>query len=385
MPFVVFILGFLIFSQTTSEFMVAGIMPSLSEEFGVSIAAIGYLISAYAVGMIVGGPILTIALLKVPLKKGLMALTLVFLIGQTIAATAPNYEVMMAARVVQGIASSATFGTAMSLAYQLVPDHLRARAASVVLGGLMIATAAGVPFAMVFNLYLGWRASFWAVVVLVFIAAILVQFLIPAFESQEKESISVKKELGSFKNYRLWAAYTTNVFIIGATFAAFSYFTPILMEVTGFSAGIVPIILGIYGVATVIGNITVGRLADLYMMPTMTVGLFILTAALILFGFLAEVPAIAVVAVIIIGLTGVSLNPAMAKRVLSVSNTGTLVATVNNSMINLGLMIGSSVGGLTIDAGFGLTSPLWVGVIMGVLGLISLLPVIRGKFSATAV
>ncbi|GEN85284.1 MFS transporter [Oceanobacillus sojae] len=384
MPFVVFILGFLIFSQTTSEFMVAGIMPSLSEEFGVSIAAIGYLISAYAVGMIVGGPILTIALLKVPLKKGLIALTLVFLIGQTIAATAPNYEVMMAARVVQGIASSATFGTAMSLAYQLVPDHLRARAASVVLGGLMIATAAGVPFAMVFNLYLGWRASFWAVVVLVFIAAILVQFLIPAFESQEKESISVKKELGSFKNYRLWAAYTTNVFIIGATFAAFSYFTPILTEVTGFSAGIVPIILGIYGVATVIGNITVGRLADLYMMPTMTVGLFILTAALILFGFLAEVPAIAVVAVIIIGLTGVSLNPAMAKRVLSVSNTGTLVATVNNSMINLGLMIGSSVGGLTIDAGFGLTSPLWVGVIMGVLGLISLLPVIRGKFSATA-
>lgn len=384
MPFVVFILGFLIFSQTTSEFMVAGIMPSLSEEFGVSIAAIGYLISAYAVGMIVGGPILTIALLKVPLKKGLIALTLVFLIGQTIAATSPNYEVMMAARVVQGIASSATFGTAMSLAYQLVPDHLRARAASVVLGGLMIATAAGVPFAMVFNLYLGWRASFWAVVVLVFIAAILVQFLIPAFESQEKESISVKKELGSFKNYRLWAAYTTNVFIIGATFAAFSYFTPILTEVTGFSAGIVPIILGIYGVATVIGNITVGRLADLYMMPTMTVGLFILTAALILFGFLAEVPAIAVVAVIIIGLTGVSLNPAMAKRVLSVSNTGTLVATVNNSMINLGLMIGSSVGGLTIDAGFGLTSPLWVGVIMGVLGLISLLPVIRGKFSATA-
>lgn len=314
-----------------------------------------------------------------------MALTLVFLIGQTIAATSPNYEVMMAARVVQGIASSATFGTAMSLAYQLVPDHLRARAASVVLGGLMIATAAGVPFAMVFNLYLGWRASFWAVVVLVFIAVILVQFLIPAFESQEKESISVKKELGSFKNYRLWAAYTTNVFIIGATFAAFSYFTPILTEVTGFSAGIVPIILGIYGVATVIGNITVGRLADLYMMPTMTVGLFILTAALILFGFLAEVPAIAVVAVIIIGLTGVSLNPAMAKRVLSVSNTGTLVATVNNSMINLGLMIGSSVGGLTIDAGFGLTSPLWVGVIMGVLGLISLLPVIRGKFSATAV
>ncbi|MEF3327901.1 MFS transporter [Oceanobacillus oncorhynchi] len=385
MPFAVFILGFLIFSQTTSEFMVAGIMPSLSEEFNVSIAAIGYLISAYAVGMIAGGPILTIALLKVPLKKGLMALTLVFLIGQTIAAVSPNYEVMMAARVVQGIASSATFGTAMSLAYQLVPDQLRARAASIVLGGLMIATAAGVPFAMVFNLYLGWRASFWAVVVLVFIAAIFVQFLIPAFESKEKKSIRIKKEISSFKNGQLWAAYTTNVFIIGATFAAFSYFTPILTEVTGFSAGVVPFILGVYGAATVIGNIIVGRLADLHMMPVMTVGLVILTAALILFGSFAEIPVIAVAAVIIIGLTGVSLNPAMAKRVLSVSNTGTLVATVNNSMINLGLMIGSSVGGLTIDAGFGVTSPLWVGVILGIIGLTTLLPFIRrDKFTVNA-
>lgn len=384
MPFVVFILGFLIFSQTTSEFMVAGIMPSLSEEFGVSIAAIGYLISAYAIGMIVGGPILTIALLKVPLKKGLMALTLVFLIGQTIAAISPHYEVMVIARVIQGIASSATFGTAMSLAYQLVPAHLRARAASVVLGGLMIATAAGVPFAMAFNLYLGWRASFWAVVVLVFVAAALVQFLLPSLESQGKERISVKKELSSFKNYRLWAAYTTNVFIIGATFAAFSYFTPLLTDVTGFSPGAVPFILGIYGVATVIGNITVGRLADLHMMPTMTVGLFILTAALILFGLFAEVPVIAVVAVLIIGLVGVSLNPAMAKRVITVSNTGTLVATVNNSMINLGLMIGSSVGGLTIDAGFGLTSPLWVGVILAMIGLVTLLPAIRGNIQQKA-
>lgn len=137
----------------------------------------------------------------------------------------------------------------------------------------------------------------------------------------------------------------------------------------------------IYGVATVIGNITVGRFADLQMMPTMTVGLFILTAALILFGLFAEIP---VIAVMIIGLVGVSLNPAMAKRVITVSNTGTLVATVNNSMINLGLMIGSSVGGVTIDAGFGLTSPLWVGVILAMIGLVTLLPAIRGNIQQKA-
>ncbi|MGE8205915.1 MFS transporter [Heyndrickxia sp. NPDC080065] len=379
MPFAVFILGFLIFSQTTSEFMVAGIMPSLSEEFGVSIAAVGYLISAYAVGMVIGGPILTIGLLKVSLKKALLALTIVFLIGQMIGAIAPNYEVMMVARIITGIASSASIGTSMAIAFQLVQPQSRGRAASIVLGGLMIATAAGLPFAMLFDLYLGWRFSFWAIVVLVFLAAILIQFFIPSIVSKEQKTVSVRKELGSFKNYRLWAAYMTNLFIIGATFAAFSYFTPILTNLTGFSLEIVPFILGIYGVATIVGNIIVGRLADLHMMPTLTVGLFILTAALILFGFFVEIPVISIITVIVIGLVGVSMNPAMSARVISVSNTGTLVATVNNSIINLGILIGSSVGGLTIDAGYGLTSPLWVGTIMAIIGLITLLPVIRGK------
>lgn len=284
---------------------------------------------------------------------------------------------MMTARVVQGIASSATFGTAMSIAYRLVPENLRARAASIVLGGLMIATALGVPFAMVFNLYLGWRASFWAIAVLVLIAAICVHLLVPAFDSQNDEKISIKKEISAFKNYRLWAAYTTNIFIIGATFAAFSYFTPILTEITGFSSEVVPVILAVYGIATVIGNILVGRLADSYMIPTMVLGLFILTGALILFVLFTQIAIISVISVVIIGLTGVSLNPAMAKRVLTVSNTGTLVATMNNSMINVGLMMGSSIGGFTIGSGFGLTSPLWVGIFLTGIGLITLVPAVQ--------
>lgn len=377
MPLAIYILGVLIFSQTTSEFMVAGMMTSLSTDFEVSYSAIGYLISAYAVGMIIGGPLLTIGLSKIPRKKALLTVTIVFLIGQTLGAIAPNYGVMMIARIITGVASAATFGVSMSIAFQLVSPQARGRAASVVLGGLMVATAAGVPFAMLFDQYFGWRSSFWAVVVLVFIAAILMQYFIPTLTTEEQ--LSLKKELESFKKYNLWSAYATSLLIIGATFAAFSYFTPILSDLTGFDPKIVPLILAVYGVATIVGNITVGRLADAHMMSTLTIGLIILTAALVIFSLFVEIPVISVIAVIVIGLVGVSLNPAMATRVTRVAGTGTLVATVHNSAINLGLLTGSAVGGMTIDAGFGLSSPLWVGVVLAILGLISLLPFIRGK------
>lgn len=377
MPFAVYILGFLVFSQTTSEFMVAGMMPSLAEEFGVSISAIGYLVSVYAVGMVVGGPILTLGLLKFPRKKALLGLTIVFLIGQILGALAPNYEVMIAARVITGVVSSACIGISVAITLHIVKEQSRGRAVSIVLGGLMIATAAGLPLAMLFDQYFGWRSSFWAIVILVLIATVLMQILIPTIPSAEQ--LSVRKELSAFKNYRLWAAYTTSVLILGATFAAFSYFTPILTELTGFDPITVPFLLGIYGAATIVGNIIIGRLADNHTMSTTTVGLIILTTTLAIFGLFVEMPVVSVVSVVLIGLVGLAMNPALVTRVTRVGGTGTLVATVHTSIINVGIMIGSAVGGVAIDAGYGLSSPLWVGAIMGILGLISLLPVIRGK------
>ncbi|MCM3040019.1 MFS transporter [Paenibacillus motobuensis] len=372
MPLVIYALGLMIFSMTTSEFMVAGMMSSLSRDFGVSIAAVGYLISAYAAGMIIGGPLLTVGLYKVPRKKAFMVLAIVFFAGQTLGALAPNYEIMMVARVITGIASSACFGVSIALALTLVSSESGGRAASIVLGGLMVATAIGLPVAMLCDQYFGWRASFWAVDVLVLLSAILAQWLIPSLPSAE--SVSIWEEFRDFNNRHLWAAYTTSMLIIGAAFAAFSYFSPILTDVAGFGEQTVPLMLGIYGVATVIGNIITGRLADRYMMPILTTGLIMLTSALIIFGLLANHPVIVVMAVIVIGLAGVPMNPAMTTRVTRSSNAGSLVNTIHVSIINLGIVIGSSLGGFTIDQGFGLTSPLWVGVILAVLGLISLLP-----------
>ncbi|OZB98277.1 MFS transporter [Paenibacillus sp. XY044] len=374
MPLAIYILGLMIFSMTTSEFMVAGIMPSLSEEFGVSVAAIGYLISAYAAGMIIGGPLLTVGLLKVPRKKAFLMLSAVFLIGQTLGAMAPNYELMMAARIITGVASSACFGVSIAIALTLVRPEASGRAASIVLGGLMVATAVGLPAAMLFDQYFGWRASFWAVVVLVLVSGTMGLLLIPKSPKEESESISLRGELAAFNNRHLWAAFATSMLIIGATFAAFSYFSPILTDVAGFSLSMVPLLLGVYGVATVIGNTITGRLADRYMMPILTIGLAVLAGALLMFGIFASHQIVAVIAIIVIGLVGVSLNPAMVTRVSRASNSGSLVSTFHVSIVNFGIVVGSTIGGLTIDHGYGLESPLWVGAMLAVLGLLSLIP-----------
>ncbi|MFD1956534.1 MFS transporter [Paenibacillus thailandensis] len=375
MPFAIYVLGFMIFSQTTSEFMVSGLMQSLSAEFGVSVAAIGYLVSAYSAGMIVGGPMLTVGLLKMPRKQAFMTLSFVFLAGQTLGALAPNYEVMMLARIVTGISSSACFGVALGICFSLVRPESHGRAASIVLGGLMVATAIGLPMAMLFDQYFGWRASFWAVVVMVLLAGVLGQWVIPS--SPKPETVLIRNELGAFRNRSLWFAYATSMLIIGATFAAFSYFTPILTDLSGFSAKTVPLLLAVYGVATIIGNIVTGRLSDRYMMPVLTIGLLMLTLALVLFGLFADIGAIAIIAVILTGLAGVPMNPAMATRITRVAGTGSLVTTVHGSVISLGVVVGSAAGGLTIDAGYGLISPLWIGALLAVFGLMTLLPFFR--------
>ncbi|MBB6691030.1 MFS transporter [Cohnella xylanilytica] len=384
MPLAIYVLGLMIFSMTTSEFMVAGIMPSLSEEFGVSVAAIGYLISAYAAGMIVGGPLLTIGLLKVPRKKAFLTLAFLFLAGQTLGALAPSYELMMAARILTGIASSACFGVSIAIALTLVRPEQSGRAASIVLGGLMVATAVGLPAAMLFDQHWGWRSSFWAVDVLVLVSGLMGLFLIPSSPKEDSASVSIRGELAAFKNRHLWAAYATSMLIIGATFAAFSYFSPILTDLAGFDAGMVPLLLGIYGVATVVGNTVTGRLADRYMMPILIIGLTVLAAALVLFGVFAASPVIAVAAVVVIGLSGVTMNPAMVTRVSRVSNSGPLVSTFHVSVVNFGIVVGSAIGGMTIDRGMGLASPLWVGAGLAAIGLLSLLPYLnKGKATAT--
>ncbi|MDQ1919246.1 MFS transporter [Massilia pseudoviolaceinigra] len=379
MPLVVYILGLTIFSITTSEFMVAGMMPSLAQAMGVSLAQIGYLISLYAIGMVIGGPLTTVALLKlrVPNKQALLWMLGLYAIAQSVAASATGYDIMAMARVATGVAGSACFGMSLAICADLVRPESRGRAAAVVIGGLMLASVLGVPMATLIDQHMGWRASFWLVVVLAGACMVLIAFLVP--RSKPSEAVSLGDELGEFKNRHLWTAYASSGLIIGATFAAFSYYTPILTGITGFPSSSIPWLLGVYGIANVVGNGVVGRFADQYTIPIMVGGMMLLGISLTLFALFADHQTISVAMLVVTGLVGMSMNPAIIARVMKTVHPGPLVNTVHTSVINIGLGVGSWIGGLGIAAGWGLRSPLWVGVALALLALLSLLPYLGQK------
>lgn len=377
MPLAVFVLGLGVFCMNTTEVMVSGLLPALSHEFTVSIPAVGYLVSVYAGGMVVGGPILTVALLRTPRKAALLSLLGLFVAGQTLGAMAPSYWVMLVARVITALAASAFFGLAAAACVELVGPSARARALSIVFGGMMLAQVVGLPAATVIEQSLGWRASFWIVDLLAALCVLAVLALVPRGSSSE--SVDVRSELRAFRDARLWGAYATNALIIGSVFAAFSYFSPIFTEIGGFSAGMVPLLFAVYGMGTILGNVVTGRLADRHTMSILAVGLAALAVTLGAFAVLADSAAATVAAIVVLGLVGMPMNPAMGTRVMRLANDRALVSTVNTAAINVGIVIGPLLAGAGISAGWGYRSTLWVGAALAVVGLLTLLPFLGGR------
>jgi predicted MFS family arabinose efflux permease len=399
MPAVVYILGLGIFAMTTSEFMVAGMLPELSAGLGVSISAIGYLVSAYAVAMALAGPVVSAAMARVSRSRALVALLAAFLVGQVLGAVATGYPMLVVSRLVTGAAEAAFFGVGLTVAMDAVRPGLAGRASSVVLGGLMVSSVLGVPLATLLAQWVGWRGAFWAVAGLVLVAGLAVLHTVRApvagssadpvgpdgsGRSGGNEGSSagaaeggLRAELGLFRNRALWAVYATSMLHIGALFAATSYFAAIFIERTGFAPELVPALLTGYGVAAVVGNTIAGRLADRFPMAVLTVGLGALTLLLAGFAVGSTVPTVVLVAVLGIGLVGLPLNSATIARRMRVAANTPMINTVGASVVNVGIAVGPTLGGVAISAGLGLTAPLWIGAALAGLGLLSLVPYLR--------
>ncbi len=371
MPGAVYILSLGIFTMVTSEFAVAGLLSPVAAGLGVSVPQVGYLITAFAAAMALGGPVLTMVLSRRAPKPALLALFATFGIGNVLAAVAPNYAVMFVARVITGMAAQAFFGLAVSLAAQLTPPEVRGRAVAIVMNGLMLGTLLGLPMSTVVGENFGWRAAFWAVTGLAALAAVVTVAGFPGLVPSEADRLG--SQFGVFRSRRLFLALCTSTLVIGATFAAFSYFEPILTKVSGVDGSTVPLLLVGYGAATVLGNTVVGRLADRYHAVVLLCGLALNAAFLTAFAVFAGNTLPAVAAMMGIGLVGVTMNPAMVVRVHREGNASPLVNTVHGSFITLGVMIGSFVGGLAIDA-VGLRGPLWLGAALAVIGIGTVVP-----------
>lgn len=371
-PSTVYLLSLTIFSLVTAEFMVAGMMPALADAFSTSLAQVGNLIALYALGMALGGPPVTLICVGrgISNKRALVALLLVYVAAGVLAAVAPSYWVLALARVIMGVASAVCIGLCMTLCAELVAPAARGRAISIVLAGLMLSPVAGVPLTTWVEHGYGWRASSWLVVVLASICTVLAAIRLPA--NAAGSSLRLGEQWAALYNRELWGAYVTSGLIIGATFAAFSYCTPILIQVVGIQPAHVAPLLALYGVANLLGNMVVGRLADRYTLATLAWGLAIMVVALGGFALAGEQRWLSLICFLALGLTGVALNPAMVARVMKAAEPGALVNALHTSVITAGLALGSWAGGAAIDSGYGLSAPLWVGAGLALLGLASL-------------
>jgi len=373
-PLVVYCLTLGIFALTTSELMISGMMPALQEAFGRSVSDIGNLISVYALGMTIGGPLVTVLFLalKIENKRGLLFLLIFYALAQSVAASTSNFHVMLVARVLTGMAAATSFGLMLAITAQLVTPELRGRASSLVFAGLMLCTVLGVPLATLITNSFGWRAGFWAIVVLVLFCALVIAIKIEA--RPNNAGINLSSELNEMRKPRLWAAYATSALVIGASFSVYSYLSPITSQLAGFPEAQLPFLLAIYGAANIIGNYVIGRFADRHTIATIFIGILIMLAAMLIFALFAELKVATILAIVMIGLTGIALNPAFIARVMRIAHPGALVNAMHASVINIGLGLGPWAGGFALSTGYSLYAPLWVGFIMTFLGLLTLAP-----------
>lgn len=380
-PPAVFILAAGVFAMVTSEFTVAGLMPQLAEGLGTGIEQIGYLVTIFAAAMAVGGPALTVALLRVPPKTALMLVFALFLAGNLIAALATGYPMMVTARVISGAAAQAFFGIAVSMGVRMVDERMRGRAVAVVMNGLMLGTLLGLPLATFIGGRFGWRCAFWTISVITVAAAVLTLGGVrnPAAVPDPQPRADTASASAVLRRPQFLLALASSTLIIGATFSAFSFFTPILTEVTGFSESVVPVLLLVYGAATLVGNSVVGRLADRRTISTLLLGTGLNALFLTGFALFADIPLPALAFMVGIGLVGVTMNPAMAVRVQRAGSTAPLVNTVHGSFITLGVMIGSAVGSALVPQ-HGLRAPIILGVGLAVLAILTILPALTSPY-----
>ncbi|CAL9396862.1 sugar efflux transporter [Nocardiopsis dassonvillei] len=374
MPPAVPLLALGLFTMVTSEFLVGGLMPQMAEDLGTTVTRIGHLITAFAAAMALGGPAAALAVRRLRPDRALLVLFALFLLGNTLAALAWSYPAMLVARVLTGAAAGGFFGVAVSTASRLVPEHLRGRAIGTALQGVMVGTLLGLPLSTLLGGQFGWRVAFAAVGVLtVAVAAATARYLPRLEPTGAGGGGGGRGESAAFRDPRLWAVMATSTLIIGATFSAFSYFTPILTEVTGLPRDLVPLLLFGYGAATVAGTAVVGRLASSHTVTVIVAGLALNTLFLAGFGLFAALPVPALAAMAGIGLVGITLNPAMVTRVQRLGGAGTMVNTAHTSFITLGVVLGSWAGGAGIEA-FGLRAPLWIGAALALLALAAVVP-----------
>jgi DHA1 family inner membrane transport protein len=368
MPLALLALAISAFAIGTTEFVITGLLPEIATGFAVDIPTAGLLVSGYALGVVVGAPLLTAAATRLRRKPVLLGLMGLFIAGNIGSALAGSYAEMMAGRVVASLCHGAFFGVGSVVAAGLVAPQRRAAAIAMMFTGLTVANVLGVPLGTVVGQAFGWRATFWVVAALGVAGAIGILALVPDRPADPASNLRV--ELAAFRRPQVWLALGMTALGFGGVFASFTYVAPIMTEVAGFPAGALTWLLLVFGAGLVVGNLVGARAADRALMPTLVVLLAALAAVLAIFAVTAASPILAVATLAAVGFIGFATVPGLQTRVMNAAGgAGTLASAANIAAFNLGNAAGAWLGGVAISAGFGLTSPDIVGAIMAAAGL----------------
>ncbi|MFJ4853346.1 MULTISPECIES: MFS transporter [unclassified Streptomyces] len=369
MPLALLALAIGAFGIGTTEFVIMGLLPEVAADFQVSIPTAGYLVSGYAMGVVLGAPLMSVLGTRITRKRMLMILMGLFVIGNVVSATAPVFGVMLAGRVIASLAHGAFFGIGSVVAADLVAPHKRAGAIAMMFTGLTVANVVGVPLGTYIGQTAGWRTTFLLVAALGVIGLLGVAKLVP--EQPRPQGVRLRHEFAAFRNVQVLLAMAMTVLGFGGVFAAITYITPMMTDIAGYSASSVTWLLVLFGLGMVGGNLLGGRFADRHLMPLLYVSLGALTVVLALFTLTAHNKIAAAVTLVLIGGFGFATVPPLQKRVLDqAAGAPTLASAVNIGAFNLGNALSSWIGGIVIAAGLGYTAPNWVGAVLAASALV---------------
>lgn len=358
------------FGIGTTEFVIMGLLPDVAADLGVSAPAAGMLVSGYAIGVAAGAPILAILTNKWPRKTALVGLMGLFILGNALCALAPNYALLMAARVVTAFCHAAFFGIGAVVAAELVPRERRAQAVALMFTGLTVANVLGVPFGTAFGHLLGWRSTFWAVTVIgVAAAAALVAWLPKAIPMQAG---SILREFRAIGAAQVQLALLISTLASVSMFTVFTYIAYILRDVTGFTAQQESMVLLLFGAGITVGGLAGGKLADWKLMPALASLLAAVAVVQLVFSWTSHFPVPTLFTLFAWGMVSFAVVPATQVRVLDkAKGAPNLASTLNQGAFNLGNATGAWLGGLMISAGLPLTQLPWLGAAVAALALLA--------------
>ncbi|OLP58398.1 MFS transporter [Xaviernesmea oryzae] len=350
------------FGIGTGEFAIMGLLPDVARDTAVSVPTAGIVISAYALGVVIGAPVIAVLAARFSRHNVLLALMAIFALGNIASAFAPGFLTLVAARFFTGLPHGAYFGVAAIVAAGLAPPHQKARSVARVMMGLTVATLVGTPMTAWFGQIVGWRAAFGIVGALSLITIAMTLRFVP--KDKPEAGASPLRELGALGKLQVWLALGVCAVGGGGLFAVFTYITPAMTEVAGVPLGLVPVMLALFGAGMIAGNLIGARLADWSIKYAIGLALLFNLTAFLLYAFTMNTPAIAALNIFLVG-CGFLLVPAIQMRLINVAGEAqTLAAALSHSAFNLANALGAWGGGVAIAHGYGWTSTGLVGAVV---------------------